>query len=392
MSTRPSRTAPPRAVFISTASSQPRYHRRVRAFLQAGYRVTVYTFRRQFYPVNLYPEGCELIDLGEMSDGRLLARIPRLVAAITSIRRMERSKLDRPAVVYGFGMDAALLGFTIRGEGVRHVYEVGDIRMLRPGASLSTGVLGWIEKRMLRSIDALVVTAPDFLSRYFAALSPGIESRALVCENRLSGEHFTEMERPRPVTPGIPIRIGFVGLLLYPDPFGPLLDAVAASGGEFEFHVYGDGPLRRLVEEYAGRHENIHYHGSFKSPEDLAEIYHSIDINYVVYDNRDPNVRLLLPNKLYESLFFGIPVVVAADTAAARRVDAFGAGIVVDPTVPGFAEALLTELTPESITTWSERALDISPREFVEDPRETMDALHSLLGLRGPSWLQGASH
>ena len=48
------------------------------------------------------------------------------------------------------------------------------------------------------------------------------------------------------------------------------------------------------------------------NPDDLERIYGSIDLNYVVYGG-DPKseigVRLAIPNKLYESIFFQVPLV-----------------------------------------------------------------------------------
>ena len=75
---------------------------------------------------------------------------------------------------------------------------------------------------------------------------------------------------------------------------------------------YGDGPYKDFIIENCD--ENIIYKGSFKSPEDLEKIYGHIDINFIVYENTLLNVRLALPNKLYESVFWNVPIICSKNT------------------------------------------------------------------------------
>jgi glycosyltransferase involved in cell wall biosynthesis len=85
-----------------------------------------------------------------------------------------------------------------------------------------------------------------------------------------------------------------------------LREAVAASGGRIV--VLPPVPSDELLEWTAGA-----------------------SLAFVGAPPRTINLGLTIPNKLFESLMAGVPVVVAGGTAVARLVAAANAGIVVDP-------------------------------------------------------------
>ena len=51
---------------------------------------------------------------------------------------------------------------------------------------------------------------------------------------------------------------------------------------------------------------------------------------YSVYDADMQNVRVALPNKLYEAVYCEIPLIVAKNTYLAQLVDEWGVGLAVD--------------------------------------------------------------
>lgn len=59
----------------------------------------------------------------------------------------------------------------------------------------------------------------------------------------------------------------------------------------------------------------------------MPEIYSSIDINYILYDASNNNVKLALPNKLYESIAFGCPIICSEDVSLGLLVHGNGFGV-----------------------------------------------------------------
>ncbi|EOX4316523.1 hypothetical protein ACPF41_003627, partial [Vibrio cholerae] len=129
------------------------------------------------------------------------------------------------------------------------------------------------------------------------------------------------------------MRIGFVGALRYPKQMLMLIRFCLENGKSASF--YG-GPkenqkyLEKLCEENGlDIKENIKFFGDYNQS-DLQEIYNEIDFVYSVYDASQPNVRLALPNKLYESQLFRTPIIVASETYLSHCVSELNIGFSVD--------------------------------------------------------------
>jgi glycosyltransferase involved in cell wall biosynthesis len=75
--------------------------------------------------------------------------------------------------------------------------------------------------------------------------------------------------------------------------------------------------------------------------ERALELSAQADVLFATYDPAIPNHRLSSPNKLFEALMLGKPIIVARDTNMDYLVEAEGCGLVVTyGDVPGLEEAL----------------------------------------------------
>lgn len=361
---------PIQVIFLAPTPSQPRYHRRIQACLDRGYQVTVCSFRRGLYEVNELPPGIRHLDLGPLRGGNYLQRLIPLLKAVLIIRPLLAASAH--PLVYCFGLDCALLGLLARRAGTRLVYEVADLIYLMPHQGrLVRKLMAALDRQAVRKSHELVVTSEGFVQHY-RNLVPGC--LPLVIENKVSA---LLRGTPRPVArcPGTPLRIGVIGLIYYLDCLQPLLDFAASRDG-FEVHFYGDGPDLAAIHAAAARHpDRIFYHGPFRNPADLFAVYDRMDFSYVVYPPDDENVRLLTPNKLYESLWFGCPLIVADNTLLAERVRSLGIGYAIDGHRIGpELERIFTWLRGEDHSAFCQRALAV-PDEMLLDESDRLMAL-----------------
>jgi hypothetical protein len=89
--------------------------------------------------------------------------------------------------------------------------------------------------------------------------------------------------------------------------------------------------------------------GRFDFATQAAALYGKCDAMYSVYDADMHNVRVALPNKLYESVYCEMPLIVAKDTYLAEVVDQWGVGFAVDHRQPQELIALLEQLRDQRI-------------------------------------------
>jgi len=346
-------------------------------FLNAGYQVKVYAFSRKYYEANTFPKGCEIIHLGQIPMKRYLSRVPKLGLALCKIKISEMRAQVTPQLIYAFGMDMAFLGSLLRNKNYL-VYELADIQNPLPHQGILSKLLGHAERHISNSCDNLVVTSKGFLDRHLSMIDPKISDKTTIIENKVSSEISQKFPRPATVTPpGKPIKIGFVGRIRYKKSILPLLEAVSKRASNYELHFFGDGPLGNLVTGYAQSSSNIFFHGPFVSIDDLQMIYSKIDVSYVVYDNSEINVQLLMPNKFYEAVYFGKPIVAAKNTYLANSVEATGTGFIIDPQENGFVEKFLDSLTVESIRETTRICLKCPTGDLVENQSANLQAIHS---------------
>jgi glycosyltransferase involved in cell wall biosynthesis len=128
-----------------------------------------------------------------------------------------------------------------------------------------------------------------------------------------------------------PLRVGFVGTLVWHKGAHVLLDAVRLLGGAVEVHVHGDttvfpeyvASLRRAAEGLA-----VTFHGGFDRAR-VAEIYRSLDVLVVpsLWPENSPLV-------IHEAFMQGVPVIGARSGGIADLVRDDVDGLLVDPYSP----------------------------------------------------------
>ena len=288
-------------IVIAPSASQPRYHKRVEQLANFG-NIKIFSFRRGLYEENKFNSLYEFYDLGKIKDRKYYGRILKFIYAIFSVKK--HIPKNSETVFYAFSLDCALIA---KLSGIKLGYlEVGDL-ILKKGLGLLSKP---IESFLFKNLEGVFFTSNAFVGEY--TNSDLIQERnAFVINNKLS-PFFIDRRPDIKNISETTITIGLIGLLRYKRPIERVLNFVKQNPGKIKLLCYGDGPLKQYIIDNSC--ESIIYKGSFKNPEDLSEIYSQVDVNYVVYDNIFHNVTLAIPNKLYESAYFGIPIICAEST------------------------------------------------------------------------------
>jgi succinoglycan biosynthesis protein ExoL len=307
-------------IIITPTSTQPRFRKRIESFLQENKKVKVFSFKRKHQIINDFGEKFSVEYLAEIEDGKYFKRLYKLFVSFLKLRK----NISKEADIYVFGLDLAFFGVLFL-KNRNLILEIGDIR--KSNNTLINYLSAQIESFVFKNINQLVVTSPGF-KNYYSARYPDIAITIKL--NKIYREYlpFYELRSNLKLKDKNKnkITIGIIGLLRYKTIL-QVLDRYANSE-QFDFLVIGDGAL---VDEIINiKANNIYYYGAFKNPDDLNIIYTAIDFNFVVYNSKDINVQLALPNKLYESIYFNIPIIVSKDTFLWKEVEKNCIGICVD--------------------------------------------------------------
>ena len=89
----------------------------------------------------------------------------------------------------------------------------------------------------------------------------------------------------------------------------------------------------------ASKHDNIFYYGRIPYAQTIA-LERECDVMCAIYDPSVPNHYYAAPNKFYEALSLGKPLLMAKHTGMASIVEEYGLGEVIDYNVESLEKAL----------------------------------------------------
>ena len=91
---------------------------------------------------------------------------------------------------------------------------------------------------------------------------------------------------------------------------------------------YGDKELEAACLEYSKKYSNIEYYGKVKYNIAL-EIMSQSDLIYAMYCKKNKNHIYAAPNKFYESLLLGVPIITTEGTIVGEKVKKYNTGFVI---------------------------------------------------------------
>lgn len=269
-----------------------------------------------------------------------IKRIWTYVKTIKSIKKLINAKAYDVVLVNN--LDVLLLyvfsdfKFFGKKNTTKVAIEISDLREYVFGNGYMAKTMRGLERSLYRKhIDKLIVTSEKY---YFYHFEKFFQKEVFILENKLLSQEIKVSESTNN-RKSDKIVIGIVGLLLRKDEYIKLFKTYQEHA-QVEIHVYGKGQYQGMVEEYAAKYSNIKYFGPYNAFTDTKRIYESIDIIYLIYDIHKVslNNRLALPNKLYECMYYSVPLLCSKDTYLEEKVKEYGVGVSIDYKVEGEIE------------------------------------------------------
>lgn len=134
------------------------------------------------------------------------------------------------------------------------------------------------------------------------------------------------------------VKLVYVGVLQKGRLLEEMLD-IAINDSELELHIAGFGILSDKIENIARNNENIKFYGKVSYDKTL-ELEANCDIITAIYDPSIPNHRYAAPNKFYEALMLGKPLIVVENTGIDKIVNKYKIGSVITYSREGLEEGI----------------------------------------------------
>lgn len=255
---------------------------------------------------------------------QVLRRIIASIKYFFFILKKTRNKNYK--IIYIEGLDTLILTqLCFFYKKVHCIFEVADLREIYLKNTIKNKIINKIAEFFYKKINILVLTSEKFYSEYFykyiaknkIVVIPNIPEKKIF-------EGFKKKENEK-------FTVGFIGGIRYLNQIKMLIDVseeldinilLAGAGGTKEEY--------QEIQSYCQNKENVIITGKYDYQKEIKSLYEMVDCVYSVYDNTNLNVRIALPNKLYESIYCELPIIVAKNTYLEEIVNALGVGKAIE--------------------------------------------------------------
>lgn len=261
--------------------------------------------------------GWPAVPLGRTHDARLAHRLWALLRARAALPRLAPHLAGRDCIL-SRQLETLVLaraGRDAHAPGAALVQECLDVHRLLLSPGPAGRGLRWLEGRLLRACQLLIISSPGFLREYLGPTHGAALPPVLLVENKvLAAEAPTAPPPLRPAGP--PWRIGWFGMLRCRRSLLLLAGLARALPGRLEIDLRGRPAVSAIpdFDAIVAGAPGLRFGGGYDRRHDLAGMYGAVHYSWTVdFFEAGGNSDWLLPNRLYEgSLHGAVPIALAA--------------------------------------------------------------------------------
>lgn len=358
-------------IFVVTQLSQPRCIKRMTTLYKTGVPIKIYGFDSGLCSENIANFHLPITEIIKNTGKN---KISRFIFIIKTVRRIIKSN-PYDDIFYLFGFEIASLARMLGCK--RYIYEEADISAVKKHNSFIRKILLSIDRRTISKSLLTVFTSQGFVKYIFNKKQP---SNVILIPNKLS-DYFNHDKRDKILLNRIDInhiKFAFIGHIRYPNTIIRFARVIGRKFPQHEFCFYGDIACNWYIDDEIRSFPNIHFYGSFANPYDLEQIYSNIDINIVCYDTSSINVKIAEPNKLYESIYFGTPIIVSKGTFLEEKVNTLQVGKGIDAFSDEAIIDFVMSLNEKELQKYVYNMKKIDSQYLIDDPKDLLSRIKYL--------------
>jgi glycosyltransferase involved in cell wall biosynthesis len=258
------------------------------------------------------------------------------------------------------------------------VYDTHELETESSGArGLRKLFAKFVERALFRQVDGAVVVSPSIAAWYARAYDADQIAIVRNIPRRHNSVPAGSLLRERFAIPVDALVFLYQGVLAPSRGTRLLLRVFSQLTDRHHIVFLGLGPDTDRVLAYAIRHRNIHYHPAV-SPAELPALTGGADVGLCLIENSSLSLYYSLPNKLFEYLVCGVPVIVSNFPDMAAVIDETGAGWKVEDSDSALL-ACLASLTPDQVRAKAAAARSVHETLSWESEEPRLFALYERL-------------
>ncbi len=338
-------------VMIIPRIPNPRTLRRINV-LEDGFNITLlYWDRCLSVQEGFYINRRNIVKAIEVRapQGKPLKRIIPLSKFIK--KSLSELKSNMPLILHVENLDMLFVAWMhkiVHNERVTIVYEVADLPKYaflsrhKPFKNLVSRALQCIERQLIKHVSKIILTSPYFWYTYYSTFMD--DSKYLFIPNAPYKKLFNTYRKQNNEV----FTIGFIGSVRYVNQLKMLVDVVGYMEGQARVFIAGSGPGYEEINQYVMDKPWVEMYGPYNYEKEIVSLYQKVDCVYSVYDSKLDNVRIALPNRLYEAIVCELPIIAAKGTALGQFVEEENVGATVSSESPDDLKELLASWVSNS--------------------------------------------
>lgn len=347
----------------------PRPNRRIQEFIDAGFGCEVYCMSHSedivtpHYKVTYLNEN----KLTNMSYPKRMNLFSRQIGDVID-------KYDKKnTLFYFFSFNTAFV--VLMKRRLSYIYEESDMLFDRFSSSFLQNMTIKMNRHIISKSKITVFTSEGFAHFYYKS---NIPKNIVFVPNKVDKRSLELPVVNKREIDFNNLKFGFVGSLRY-ETLRNFAYVLIKNFPSAQFDFFGrntDFSDEEILElKNTGR---IFFHGTFKNPDDLPQIYSQLDFVVATYDVSGINPRYAEPNKLYEAIFFRTPIIVSRNSFLEHKVKELGVGFAVNALDNNDIVNQINEISPDVYKGFVSKLESIERKSVVTSNEEL---IHKVLSL-----------
>lgn len=313
----------------------PRVEKSANALLKAGYEVHILAWdRSDNYKVKkdkkilsagiatIYRVGCK----GEFSGG-IKKNLKSLIKFSFAIRKWIKKYGYMYDYIHCYDFDTAFVAFHyVKKLKGKFIYDIADYYIAAHNLSNSKlgKIIKYYEDKLITDSDSTIICSEKRKEQIKDA-----KPKKLVIIHNTPDDSLFKIDKKSVDNKRDKLKLVYVGV------FGTnrmidIITEVVEKRNDCEFHIggFGNGMEDYFIKE-SKDHNNIKYYGKLVY-KDTLNLENNCDVLCAIYDPSVPNHYYAAPNKFYEALMLGKPLIMAKNTGMDEIVFTNKIGVVID--------------------------------------------------------------
>lgn len=302
----------------------------IHSLVEKGYEVLVLGWDRDgkaaqqtqkiFDPQKVH---CEFYDQ-RLQHGSGMKGLWKLLGFLRWVRKTVKKNRRQIDAIHACDLDGALGAYGVaKKKKIPFVYDIYDYYIeAHVVPNPLRNVVEKMELNIINHADCVIICSEPRIKQ----IDKSSPKKVVVIHN--SPALQVEASTPRERGEGDRIRMAFIGTLSRGRLLGEILDQIGQNQ-DIELQLGGLGEFVPAIEQAAQTFDNVKYYGALPYKR-VLELEKEADVLFAVYDPSIPNHKFSAPNKIYEAMALGKPIVVCKGTCIDELVEAEDIGRAIE--------------------------------------------------------------